>query len=298
MLTIFATSILFVWGLCIGSFINALNYRIVHGKGLTGRSFCPHCKHKLGPKELIPLLSYLAQAGKCLHCKKRISPRYPLVELTTAFVFAIAAYQVFLPLETIQIDPVLVGLQLVFLLFIGAALVGVAAADFSWGIIPDKIVFPAIVVTLLYRLAEPFYRDLSLYFRMKNDPGIGPYLLESGYFSNIVNVDIQTFLFALLVGGAIALFFYSLIFFTRGRGMGLGDVKLGFLIGFALGWPAAVTALFLAFLTGALVSTILILVRRKRFGDAVPFGPFLALGALASLFWGQQILEFYLRLFQ
>lgn len=298
MITAFFTTVLFVWGSCIGSFLNALNYRIVHGKAITGRSFCPHCKHKLSWKELLPLVSFILQKGRCLHCRKPISPRYPLVELSTAIVFALVAYQTFSPLEGSQFDLVWLVPRLFFLLVLVASLVGVAAADFSWGIIPDRIVFPAILVTLLYRVLDPLYRNLTLYFRLQDDPGLGPYLLKSGYFSNLVARDVQNFLIALLVAGAIALFFLALIYFTRGRAMGLGDVKLGFLIGLALGWPAGVTSLFVAFLTGALVSSILILVRRKRFGDSVPFGPFLSLGALASLFWGTQILEYYLRLFK
>src|SRR3990167_6665321 len=88
------TLFLFVFGACIGSFLNALNYRVVKGKSLLGRSFCPHCKKTLSAKELVPILSYLFQKGRCTKCKKPISPRYPLVELATAIGFVAVGFKV------------------------------------------------------------------------------------------------------------------------------------------------------------------------------------------------------------
>lgn len=285
----------FVIGACIGSFINALNYRYIKGRSMLGRSECPRCGHKLTPVELIPIISYLLQSGKCKKCKKTISPRYPLVESVTASAFLFVGAFFWPSLQSL--DVFVTVPKLLFFLFSVSALIAIAAADISWGIIPDFIVFPSIALTVVYRIYEVAFRDLRAYFALQHDAGIGKYLLPpySDYFTNIVKADLYLLLWALLIGLGIAGFFYLLIYFTRGRAMGLGDVKLGFLLGLLVGWPAGLVSVFLAFLTGALASVMLILVHKKRFGGTVPFGPFLSLGAFLGLFYGQQLIDYYLR---
>jgi len=291
---------LFVIGSCVGSFLNALNYRVVKGKSLLGRSGCPKCGHTLGPAELIPILSFILQRGRCKACKKKISPRYPLVESAVGIGFLLVGIYVRNSLEGSFLvgDPLYTALYTSFLFLLVASFIGIAAADLSWGIIPDLIVFPAIFLTLLYRIFDLVYTNIRFYIVLKNDAGLGPYLLKTDYFSAIVRDDLYQLGFALLLGSLVASFFYLLIYFTAGRAMGQGDVKYGFLIGLALGWPAGAVAIILAFLTGALASVMLILVRAKRFGDAVPFGPYLSAGALVALFVGNQLLDFYLGLFK
>lgn len=88
----------------------------------------------------------------------------------------------------------------------------------------------------------------------------------------------------------------ALIFVTRGKGMGGGDVKLGALMGLVLGFPQSILAVILAFLSGAIISLILIFGGKKHFGQTIPFGPFLVLGSLITLFWGMQIIDWYLHL--
>ena len=94
----------------------------------------------------------------------------------------------------------------------------------------------------------------------------------------------------------IGLFFLSLIIFTKGRGMGGGDLKLGVLIGLAFGYPNALAAILLSFLTGSVVAVILIAMKKKHFGQTIPFGPFLSLGSILILLWGDKIASFYLSL--
>lgn len=118
--------------------------------------------------------------------------------------------------------------------------------------IPDQIVYGGIIIVLIY-----------LFF-LRN-------------FQNIFS------------GVITALFFYLLVFATRGRGMGLGDVKLSLFIGLILGWLKTIIALYWSFLTGALVGGILVLIKKKKMGEHIPFGPFLTTGAFISLFWGEKI---------
>jgi prepilin signal peptidase PulO-like enzyme (type II secretory pathway) len=138
-------------------------------------------------------------------------------------------------------------------------------ADIKYGIIPDKIVFPAIVVSLLYL-----------------------FMLHNSYFSPRGEAG----MIHLLSGSGAFLFFLILYLATKGRGMGFGDVKLVFLLGFFLGWPNVIVAFYIAFLTGAILGCILILWGKKKFsGGMIPFGPFLVLGAVISLFWGEEMLS-------
>lgn len=125
---------LFVFGLVIGSFIAALSYRLPRGISIKrGRSFCPNCKNKISWFDNIPVVSYLILGGKCRSCKKRISSRYPLIELSTAFIF------------------VLVG-QSPFILFISSILIAVFIIDWEQMIIPDELVFIGLAATFLYKL--------------------------------------------------------------------------------------------------------------------------------------------------
>jgi len=142
-------------------------------------------------------------------------------------------------------------LKLIYYLFITYVLIAIFVSDLRYETIPDKISYPAIGAALVYSLT-----------------------LGISY---------------LLSGLGAGLFFLLLVLFTRGRGMGVGDIKLAGLMGLVLGWPRIIVALYLAFLTGAVVGGILILIRRKRFGEHIPFGPFLAGATWVSLFWGEQI---------
>lgn len=245
----------FLLGLVVGSFLKVIIDRIPRGGSpLWGRSYCDHCKHLLAPLDLIPILSYLALHRCCRYCQRKISAWYPLVEVVTAVVFVIIANTYFLNS--------LNWFELPFWLGIASALIVVFVADLRYGIIPDFVILPSIVLSLL-RLILTF--------------------LQSGYF------DLEHLLAALFA----ALFFLLLNVVTKGKGMGLGDVKLVFLLGLVLGSPAIWIALYAAFLTGAISGVILILSRRVRLGQTIPFGPFLVLGFVTSLIWGESLLTWW-----
>ena len=225
----------FLLGLILGSFLSVLSYRYPRRtQFLAGRSFCPKCKAKIPWFDNIPLLSFIFLGGRCRSCRKRISLRYPMIELVTGIAFTL--------LWPNLTD--LIIFSILFLIFI---------IDLEYQIIPDPLVF-------LGLLFSPF---------------------------------------ANLPAGFLAASFLLLIhLITRGKGMGLGDVKFAVLGGALIGIKLMPLWLFLSFLTGALVAIILVLWRKKGLKDKIAFGPFLVIGIAASL-WLSSLSWFrsYLSLF-
>ncbi len=225
----------FILGLCVGSFVNVLIDRLPKGEDVIGgRSRCDFCKKNLRWFELIPVLSFLIQGGKCLRCRKRISIQYPVIELVTAAGFVLLYQQ--LPNLAIFL-----------------ALLVIFVADYKYEIIPDSMIAFGLLGSLLQE-------DL-----LQNWP--------------------------MAVGAAA--FFLCLFLITKGRGMGFGDVKLVFLLGLILGYPNIIVALYAAFLTGAAIGIILMIGGKKSLKSHVPFGPFLILGTVFALLFGNQVLSWW-----
>jgi leader peptidase (prepilin peptidase) / N-methyltransferase len=239
------------FGLVIGSFLNVVAYRVPRGESLVApASHCPGCNTPIKPWDNVPLLSWILLRGRCRTCSERISPRYPLVELTTAVLFAALA--------------VAHGLtdDLVVLLPFAAMLIAVSDIDLEHRIVPNRILLPMAV----YGVAA------SAVVR-------GAMLPE------------------LLIAGGAAFAFLLLAALIHPGGMGMGDVKLAGVIGLYLGASIA-PALLVAFLSGSVVG-IAIMLRRGAKGrkQAVPFAPFLALGAVVALFAGHQLVHLYVHHF-
>lgn len=262
---------IFLIGLFVGSFLGVLADRLPRGETvLKGRSHCEKCRKTLKWYDLIPLLSFIFLRGKCRYCHTRLSLYYPIVELITGIIFA----GVFLFLEGTDIN-FITAINIIILmywLFIVSSLIVVFFADLKYGIIPDKIVFPAIFVSVLFFVFGSFTSKESWFLFVQ------PATFEVGN--------------RLLSAIGACLFFMALFLITKGRGMGFGDVKFAFLMGLILGFPNIIISLYIAFLTGAIVGIILILWKKKKVrGTAIPFGPFLVLGTLAGLFWGEIIFQ-------
>lgn len=229
----------------VGSFLNVLIDRLPKGESvLVGRSHCDWCKKNLRWYELIPLFSWIIQAGRCRRCHKRLSIQYPLIELTSGILFIIGFQQT----------------QIIPFLFVSCSLLVIFVADLKYQIIPDSMVVVGVLGALIGFIGQ--IRPI----------GLLPYLASAA--------------------GAAG-FFLLLWLVTRGRGMGFGDVKLAFFLGLLLGFPGIVIALYAAFLTGALVGVILILLRKKTIKGSVAFGPFLIIGAIVATLWTDQIRHFW-----
>ena len=255
---------IFLFGLIVGSFFNCVIYRLEQKQSfLKGRSFCPHCKHILFWQDLIPVFSFLFLKGKCRYCQKRISWQYPLVELATGILFVLL-------LNFSPFGRSLVGGEfLIFNFIISCFLIIIFVYDLKHFIIPDKIIYPAIGIALIYN----FYQLLTTHYPL-------PIVLNNLY-----------------AAFGAAGFFLFIVLVSRGKWMGVGDIKLAFLMGLLLGFPYILVALFFSFLIGAIIGIGLILAKRKTMKSEVPFGPFLVIGTFTALFWGEIIINWYWNLF-
>ncbi len=270
--------LLFILGLVIGSFLNCVIYRLEKDQGfISGRSFCPLCNHVLNWQDLIPLLSFILLKGKCRYCQKQISLQYPAVEILTGLIFLLIFNYQFS--------------NLLFLLFISSLLIVVFVFDLKHYLIPDEIIYSAIGVAFIYRLFEVCLPAVALAKEGKLSHWnlIENWLLKIENFYPLFN--------PLAVAFFAALFFWLIHYFSRGRAMGFGDVKLAFFMGLFLGFPNIIVALFLAFFSGALVGLLLMVFKKKTLKSELPFGPFLISATLFSLFFGQQIINYYFKLF-
>lgn len=263
------TFIVFVFGLCVGSFINAFEYRI-HAKKdfVKDRSECPSCGHKLSWRDLVPVLSWVLLNGKCRYCGKKISPQYPIVELLTGFAFALYVFltcQNFILPCSLGVQELLDFALILFDLFFIGSLVFFTVYDFKYGYILDKILFPVIAVTL--------GRNLLVFVLQSLD---------------IVSVDFNFFQ-SILAGAVAFALFFLIIFLSKGKGMGGGDMKFGLWMGILLGWPGILYSLYSAFIIGGIVGAIVLLLKLKKLGQSIPFGPLLALGTYLVIVFEEQI---------
>jgi prepilin signal peptidase PulO-like enzyme (type II secretory pathway) len=262
-MNILFSSVIFFFGLALGSFLNCVIYRLETNQSfLKGRSFCPRCGHTLNWKDLIPVFSFLILRGRCRYCQERISLQYPLVEISTGAIFLLIFNFQLQPYGESPLGPA------IFNYIIAPFLILIFVYDLKHYIIPDKIIYPTIIITIFYQL-----------FGIWN-------------FGNWNLFGIWDLGFGILP----SLFFLAIILFSRGRWMGLGDFKLAILMGLILGWPEILAALFLAFFIGAIIGVGLILAGKKTMKSEVPFGPFLVTGTLVTLFWGESIIRWYLQL--
>jgi len=266
---------IFLLGLAVGSFLNAVQLRLEKGESaLQGRSYCPHCHHVLAFQDLIPVLSFFWLQGKCRYCSKQISLQYPLVEISTAVIFLTIFNFEFLIFNEFLIPQFL---KLLYLFIITSLLIIIFVHDLRHYIIPDKIIYSAIGITLLYRVFE--LGALHNWDFIRNSK------LEIGNFEPLTNA-----LFAALLAAG---FFLIIFLVSRGRWMGFGDVKLVLFMGLFLGWPNILVALFLAFLIGAIIGIGLISLKKKEFKSEIPFGPFLILGTFIALIFGNKLIHWY-----
>lgn len=232
-------------GLAIGSFFNALVWRFRRSEKITDRrSVCPHCRHALGPRDLIPIASYLMLAGRCRYCRKPISIEYPLVELATAIVLLLPLAVWGASGSFVIVACFALFLELLFLL------------DAHYSILPDSVTLPGIAI------------------------GVAVGLVLGRDFSTIV------------IGGILGAGFFTLQYLvSRGRWIGSGDIRLGAMMGFALGWQLVLIAFAIAYISGAIAALVLIAARRKRLQSQMPFGTFLAAATFVALLAGQQLVH-------
>ncbi len=254
---------LFAFGLCFGSFLNVIVYRLPHKLSIVKPpSSCPACKTRLGFFDLIPLLSYLWLKGKCRYCSVPISIRYPLVELLTGLLFVIVFYRFGFSAT---------GLFYLVLLYL---LLAVTLIDFEHRIVPNALVAAGLIIGLIFYL-----------------PVLLSLVTEIPSWILIDRLPLDGLL-GFLVGGGLLLI---IILVSRG-GMGAGDMKLMAMIGLFVGLRGVAVVLLAAFIFGALVGIIMMLLGQATRKSALPFAPYLALATLVEVFWGEAIWNWYINL--
>ncbi len=236
----------FIFGAILGSFLNVCAYRLPREESIVSPgSRCPHCHVPIRWYDNIPILSFLWLRGRCRFCKARISWRYPLVEAATGLM-SLGLFMRY-------------GFSPIYLFFLtfGAALMVVSLIDLEFQIIPDEISLPGILVGW------------------------------AGSFMNPLLTPPESFLGALVGAGGLFLVAEFYYFLTKREGLGGGDLKLLALIGSFLGLKSLLPVLFFSSLVGAVVGLGLAVVQKVQDKRhlAIPFGPFLSLGALIVLFW-------------
>ncbi|MBI4217464.1 MAG: prepilin peptidase, partial [Parcubacteria group bacterium] len=203
--------------------------------------------------------------------------QYPLVEIATGALFLLIFNFQFLIFNEFSIFQFL---KLIYLLAVASSLIVIFVYDLRHFIIPDKVIYPTIALTLFYTLFVWVIEHWSL---------IRNLTLEISNFEPLINS----------IGAAIlaSAFFFAIYAFSKGTWMGFGDVKLALLMGLVLGFPGIIVALFFAFVVGAVLSLFLVFFGKKQWESQVPFGPFLVFGTFLALFFGSPIVNWYLSMF-
>lgn len=269
--------VLIVLGLCLGSFVNALVWRI-HQQSLPkkkraasdvdlsisrGRSMCPDCKHQLVAQDLVPVISWLSTAGRCRYCTSRIHWQYPVVECLMASVFVLS--YVWWPYGFELAGIVQFVTWLVMLVGFGALVV----YDLRWMLLPNRVVFPlqaiaAISVLLVAVISWDF------------------------------GIVLSAFVGVICVSGL----FYVLFQVSKGTWIGGGDVKLGVVLGLFVGGPInALLVLFASSLLGSIVGLPIMVLSKSGRKARVPFGPFLIAATIVVYLFGAVIIDWYKRQF-
>ncbi|BAB73272.1 prepilin peptidase [Anabaena sp. FACHB-709] len=260
-----ASVFVFALGASIGSFINVVVYRLPAGLSiLWPPSRCPHCLNQLKAYDNVPVLGWIWLKGRCRFCKNPISIRYPVVEAVTGIIF-LCVFLIF------KVSILTLG----YWTFCGW-LLALSLIDLDTMTLPNPLTKSGLVLGLVFQMIVGYAADPTL-------SGLIRHLMMG-----IVGAVLGLWLFE-----AIALL--GVVF--QKEAMGAGDAKLAAMMGAWLGWRYLLLAGLIACTLGALVGVGAILLSKRKWGQKIPFGPFLASGALITLFGGQPILSAYLQLF-
>ncbi len=270
------TTVIFITGLMVGSFLNVVIYRlpVMMEKSWTRecqeflqmeqepeqspfnlavpQSRCPHCNHPIKPWQNIPVISYIFLQGKCANCNAPISLRYPLIEAFTGLCSAVVAWHFGFSLE------------MLFALLLTWSLIALSFIDIDHQLLPDSITLP---------------------------------LIWLGLFLSLFNIftDAHASIIGAIAGYLSLWSIYHLFKLATGKeGMGYGDFKLLALFGAWLGWQYLPLIILLSSLVGAVIGISLIILGKQDKNKPIPFGPYLAAAGWLALIWGNQINQLYL----
>lgn len=250
-------------GACVGSFLNVCIYRIPEGKSIVfPGSACPYCSNSIQFYDNIPIISYFLLLGKCRMCNHSFSIRYMLVELMTA----VGAWCIYLTF----------GFSLSALVHFAflATLIVITFIDIDHQIIPDRISLPGILVFF----AASIFLCLTDQFSL----------------ASFIKALKHSLIGILCGGGSLLLVGWGYELIRKRSGMGGGDIKLLAMIGALVGWPGVMFTIYVASIAGTMAGCFLMIRNRKKdLSMKIPFGPFLAIGAVTYIFWGDFMKSWY-----
>lgn len=273
-------ALLFIFGTAVGSFLNVLILRLNTGRTMVhGRSMCFSCGKELHALELIPLVSFLVQRGRCRQCKSKISWQYPIVELATGVLFVLVWITMFATAKSVLAVGGSEWWRLAYYLVMTSILVVIAVYDLRHQIIPDGFAY-----------AFAFF-------------ALGAFFVRAGSAGTLMSTPS---FYGVLAGPLLALPLAGLWMVSRGRWIGLGDAKLALGMGWFLGIVGGTSALVLSFWIGAIVGLLLIgathihtrILPHSRYSlkSEIPFGPFMVLATLLVLFFHFNIFNLWITL--
>ncbi len=279
--------VLIVIGLCLGSFVNALVWRLHIQQEMdskldkntksvnrflfrfktdnpysiiNGRSMCPHCHHELAIFDLIPVISWVLLRGKCRYCDKPISWQYPVVELLLMSLFVVSF--LLWPMGFNSLGQ----FSFVIWLAILTGFVALAVYDLKWFLLPDRIVYPLIGLAIF------------------------EVLWKATFFGEGWNVITQAFWAVLAIAGT----FYLIYVVSNGKWIGFGDVKLAIVLGLIVANPfRALLIIFIASIIGSVIATPLLLRGKAKMSSQIPFGPYLLTAVVLVVIFGNDFVNWY-----
>jgi leader peptidase (prepilin peptidase)/N-methyltransferase len=267
-----------LFGAIVGSFLNVVIHRVPLEESIVfPNSRCPSCGAAIAFYDNVPVVSYLILRGKCRGCKKGISPRYPAVELLTALLFVAVAWH----------DGISAALP--FDLIFASALLALVFIDSEHMILPNVITYPGMVFSVIARLALPYITG-TYYF--DDIPSLTHGALV-GMPIWVVSL-VGAFIGALIGGGSLWLMGWTWEKLRGIEAMGLGDVKMMFMVGGYLGWRLTILTIFIGVLSGSIIGIAMMVGQGKKDMQLMlPFGVFLGIGAIVSLLFGVHVVEWY-----
>ena len=267
-----------IFGAIIGSFLNVVVHRVPLEESIVfPNSRCPSCGAAIAFYDNVPVVSYIVLRAKCRHCKAGISFRYPAVELLTAALFVAVAWH----------DGLSAALP--FDLVFASALLALVFIDAEHMILPNVITYPGIVFAVVARIAIPYLSGTPHFDDLPS--------LSQGALAGMplwVTSLVGALIGALLGGGSLWLMGWTWEKLRGIEAMGLGDVKMMFMVGAYLGWRLTILTIFIGVFSGSIIG-IFLMVRsgQRNMQMLLPFGVFLGLGAIASLLFGAPLVEWY-----
>lgn len=282
-----------IFGAIIGSFLSVCIYRLPIGRfdnldengeqqpsentevltvSKPARSFCPNCKNTLRWYHNIPIFSWLFLRGKCGFCAAKISGRYPLVEMLSA----LSAY------ASVHIYGLTPTSAIIYCTC--AALIVITFIDYDHFIIPNLITYPGILLGFLIAGIN----QLTAWF--KTPPMVGMFVKENPIANSLFEAGVG------FAAGAGFLFLVSEVYLRLRKkdGLGMGDVKLLGMLGAGFGPACSLYTIFIGSLLGSVIGITLVLIGGRKMGQYIPFGPYLAAGAVLYLFTGYGLIEGFL----